>query len=249
LKISAIVTTFEYIEHLGLALESLRKQTLEPSEVIVVDDGSSPAVLKKIKQIVNRSARASKIPHHLFSRPHFGIARALNFGLSQARGKWLTILDSDDIYRENRLERVSRFATRYRSDFVFTDFKLIDYAGNWIQEIHSTRQDLINLTALKARLRHGQCPDVRKLGNISKTTSNFFFKKDLLNKIGGFRDYRLYLDYDFLLRAYRYGRINFCKEDLLLHRVNTKSYSNFQLDCAEFEFQRALATARRRRKR
>lgn len=238
MNISVVISTFEYVDFFELALRSAQEQTAKPHEIIVIDDGSGPVSLGKIKNIVAKNRRRSKIPIRFYSRPHLGISKTLNFGLALAQGDWIAILDSDDYYLLQRLERLSQFGSDLNLDFVFSDFQLVDPKGVMLKEIHHTRPDLIAMLAAKRSLAHGDKPDFLRLGNVVKSTSNFFFRKTLLKTIGGFRDFRLFLDYEFLVRASLAAKVGFCKEALLVHRINHRSYSNFQFDRAHLELEK-----------
>lgn len=81
-------------ELLRRAYESLCRQTDTDFEWLVVDDGSTdntPAVLRDIV-----AAHGAGFPIRLVTTPNGGKHRAVNRGVAEARGKWFTILDSDD---------------------------------------------------------------------------------------------------------------------------------------------------------
>ena len=73
------------------ALGSLQKQTLSEFEVIVVDDGSTDNTADKVASLARTDGRI-----RLYRRPALGIAHALNYGLSQAKGAWIARMDADD---------------------------------------------------------------------------------------------------------------------------------------------------------
>jgi glycosyltransferase involved in cell wall biosynthesis len=90
---SVIVPTYGRPRFLREALDSVRRQTVEDFECIVVDDGSPEPVS------VTDDPR-----YRLIRRPrNGGPAAARNTGISQARGRYLTFLDDDDVYTPERL--------------------------------------------------------------------------------------------------------------------------------------------------
>jgi len=125
--VSVIVPAFNNGRFIGPALESLFRQTYpeERREIIVVDDGSTddtPEIIKKCGQEI------------IYIRlEHKGIAGARNAGISHARGEIITFLDSDDLWREERLQKVvERFTENPRAGMVYHPVELIDSEGNTI---------------------------------------------------------------------------------------------------------------------
>ena len=96
-SVSAIVPVYNGERYLGMAIESALAQTEPPSEIIVVDDGSTDG-----------SAAVAKgygPPVHCLSAPHAGLSAALNHGISHARGAFLAFLDADDLWIAVKLAR------------------------------------------------------------------------------------------------------------------------------------------------
>jgi glycosyltransferase involved in cell wall biosynthesis len=75
-------------------LESLRAQTFQPLEIIVVNDGSTDGTLKILQ---------AQKDIHLINRPHRGIVPALNDGLAAAQGEYIARMDADDLCHPNRI--------------------------------------------------------------------------------------------------------------------------------------------------
>ena len=83
------------------AIESLRSQTLEDFELIVVDDGSTDATPRIVEDLAAR-----RRPHPArHSQSNTGYPDALNVGWRLARGEYVAILDADDLAEPGRLER------------------------------------------------------------------------------------------------------------------------------------------------
>lgn len=90
---SVIVPAYQAEVYLEEALQSALAQDYDPFEVIVVDDGST-----------DRTAEiAMAYPVRLLRLSHRGPAAARNSGIAVARGEFVTVLDSDDIWPVNRL--------------------------------------------------------------------------------------------------------------------------------------------------
>lgn len=90
---SVIVPAYNAEQFIGEALDSAFAQDYEPTEVIVVDDGSTD----QTAQIARRYGV------RLLQQPNGGAAAARNAGLAVAQGEYIAILDADDIWPSDRL--------------------------------------------------------------------------------------------------------------------------------------------------
>src|SRR5205085_8293540 len=88
-----------YGSFIGAALDSVRAQTVPDFEAIVVDDGSTDDSLAVIGRFLDDDR------FRLVRQKHGGPTRAKNRGLELARGDYLALLDADDVWRPDKLER------------------------------------------------------------------------------------------------------------------------------------------------
>src|SRR5690349_20563283 len=100
MRISAIVAVYNGAERLRDALDSIVAQDLAPSEVIVVDDGSTDAT----PDIIRSYGEAIRS----FRQPNAGLSAAHNRAISQATGDALAFLDHDDLWPSNRLSVMAK---------------------------------------------------------------------------------------------------------------------------------------------
>jgi len=127
--VSVIVPAFNNGRFIGPALESFFLQTYpeEKREIIIIDDGSTDNTLEVLKKY------DQNILH--VRQQHRGIASARNAGVSYARGEIITFLDSDDLWYEERLQRVvERFIKNPRVGIVYHPIELIDSEGVTIEK-------------------------------------------------------------------------------------------------------------------
>jgi glycosyltransferase involved in cell wall biosynthesis len=82
-----------------MALESVLRQTVSDLELLVIDDGSSDATPSVLEAVDDRRLRIFRNEERL------GLAKSLNRGLDEARGRFVARLDADDVALPRRLER------------------------------------------------------------------------------------------------------------------------------------------------
>ena len=120
-KVSVIIPVYNVEEYLRECLDSVVNQTLKEIEIICVDDGSTDNSLEILKEYAQKDNRITVIKQ---KNLYAGIAR--NAGLSQAKGEYLSFLDSDDFFEPNMLEEMSKKGDEDNSDVVFCGYILFD---------------------------------------------------------------------------------------------------------------------------
>ena len=140
-KISVIIPVYNNELYLPKCLESVIKQTLKEIEIICVDDGSDDDSFDILKKYSQEDRRITIIKQENL---HSGVAR--NAGLSVAKGKYLSFLDSDDFFELNMLEEMYKKILKEESDIIICQCKSIDLESGLLNEEklnYSLRLDLI----------------------------------------------------------------------------------------------------------
>jgi glycosyltransferase involved in cell wall biosynthesis len=101
--ISAIITAYNSADYICDAMESVRRQTVRPSEIIVVDDGSTDSTPERVAGF-NGDIR-------YFYQQNSGEGAARNQGIALARGDLIAFLDADDCWPPARLATLSACLT------------------------------------------------------------------------------------------------------------------------------------------
>ena len=122
--ISALIPTYNRGQLAERAVESALAQSLPPAQIIVVDDGSRDDTRERIARFGNKV--------HYVYQDNAGSAAARTTGLLAAESDWVALLDSDDMWDPQHLERMSRAIdeTGGTANYYFADTLEPDEKGN-----------------------------------------------------------------------------------------------------------------------
>jgi succinoglycan biosynthesis protein ExoO len=101
-RVSVIIPAYNAAAHLRRAVDSALAQTMADLEIIVVDDASTDATLEIAGRIAAQDSRVRVLHNERNSGPSVSRNRAI----AAARGEWIAILDADDSWFPERLERM-----------------------------------------------------------------------------------------------------------------------------------------------
>ena len=175
---SIITVVLNGAKHVEQAITSVLAQSYRNVEYIVIDGGSTDATLDIIRQYADRI-------DYWCSEADSGIYHAMNKGLQLARGELIGLLNADDFYEPDALERVAACWQK--------DRPAIYYGDNLVLQ-----EDLGLTYRRRASLRYW-------LG-MSICHQAMFVHRAIYRQLEGYRTgYRFAADYDFLLRAVNAG--------------------------------------------
>lgn len=117
IAISAILPIYNVVEYLEVAVESLLMQTLQNSEIILVDDGSTDGSGELADELAKKHERVLIIHQN-----NSGAAIARNTGIEASNGKYLYFMDPDDWAKPNMLYSMYSVAEKYKAQLVMTGF-------------------------------------------------------------------------------------------------------------------------------
>jgi succinoglycan biosynthesis protein ExoO len=118
-KVSVIIPAYNTEAYIAKAIESVLGQTLNDIEVIVVDDGSSDQTVKVAKSFYDQRLKV------IVNQENLGVSAARNRALTAAQGEWVAVLDSDDWFNPERLEKLVLLAEETNADMIADDLYLI----------------------------------------------------------------------------------------------------------------------------
>lgn len=168
-------------------IKSIKYQTFQDFEYLIIDGNSSDETHKIIKQY-------SDIVDYAISEKDEGLYFAMNKGLELARGRYVGILNADDVYSLNTLELVKNAITKNSNcDVIYGAMSFFD-KPNQIHFIHSDELS-------KRMIFHPTC----------------FVSSNTYKELGNFNTkYQVAADYDFILRCRNAQKIFYGLEDVLV---------------------------------
>ena len=119
--VSIIMPAYNAEPFIERALHSALGQSLRDIEVVVIDDASTDATAERVASLAEKDRRVKLIR----MAENGGNYAARNAGLAEARGDWIALLDADDWYTPDRLERLLAAVSEHSADIVADNLAFI----------------------------------------------------------------------------------------------------------------------------
>ncbi len=163
--VSVIIPIYNGSEYIGETLETIRAQTHQNIEIVVVDDGSTDGTVDFLKTQPDVT---------LFEQPNQGPGAARNAGAVLAKGDWLAFVDGDDLWVPEKLELQLRAAQEQDVELVYTNVRPIG--------------DVADLPTLQHDPKSMPTGDifVEVLNENIITLSSVMMKRSAFEELGGF---------------------------------------------------------------
>lgn len=176
MRVSVVIPAYNRRTYIARAIESVLAQSRAVDEIIVVDDGSTDGTSEVVQ---DRYGSLVKV----LRQENKGAAAARNHGIAEARGEWIALLDSDDVWLLTKIERQLEAVAVFGDEFgaCFTDnvfegdpgLKLSMFQGAGFEP--SGKFGALDDPAW--HIVHGGEPFI---------TSSLLIRRPLLRQIGGF---------------------------------------------------------------
>lgn len=227
IKVSVLLAVYNGLPYLKEAMDSILNQSERALELIVVDDASTDATGQRISEVASQDRRVVA----LRNSSNTGASGALNRGLTQARGKYVTRQDADDVSLPQRLaEQITFLEAHGEVSAVGTAVQFIDAQG----AVLSTSAPLLDDASLQPALLSYNCfcgPTIMARRS-TLAAMDFRFAEDLSTSE----------DYDMALRLAEMGQLANLPEPFYLYRQHGDSVS--QQQSAGQMFKKAVALER-----
>ena len=129
--VSIITPCFNSEKYIGETINSVLKQTYKIWELLIVDDISSDNSVKIAREYADRDNRI-KI-YVLNEKGGASIAR--NKAIKESKGKYIAFLDSDDMWKSDKLQKQVEFMAKNDLSFSYHNYELIDSNSNRIKKL------------------------------------------------------------------------------------------------------------------
>lgn len=209
--VSIITNSYNSSFFIKDCVESILNQTYINWELIIIDCGSVDNTLEILSNYTDNRIK-------VFSINFCGVAEGRNFGIEKANGKYIAILDSDDISMSNRLMHQVSFLES-NTNFIAAGSGISTFSSNKstskLFSYDITNEDIFYL------LLSGFNPIPH---------STLIFKKSVIDKIGMYNKViEKAEDYDFILRLTNFGEIKLHKEILVKYRISETSHTKMHI--------------------
>lgn len=132
MKVSVIIPVYNAVPYIAETLQSLQHQTMQDFEVLLVDDHGTDDSIAVARKITGEDARFRYLETPVNAGP--GVAR--NLGIVEAKGEFITFLDSDDLWEPTFLEALIQPSACYAQPLDLTYCQLKYRGGSRDGEVH-----------------------------------------------------------------------------------------------------------------
>lgn len=173
---TVLMATYNHSSYLSETLHSISNQTNRDFEVVIVDDGSTDDSWSLLQQW--SAGENPDIDVLLVRTPNRGQSAALETGFLQSKGVWICLIDSDDIWLDEKLGRLAQTISNdhtHDCGMVVHPLQIMDEAGRLVG---ATRP-------LRARLTDGDARnEMRSTGrHVAPATSGIAIRRDVFNQL------------------------------------------------------------------
>ena len=214
--VSIITPAYNCAKFIGESIDSVIKQTYENWEMIIVDDCSTD----NTDEIINKYTADARIKY-IKLKENAGAANARNRAMQEAQGKYMAFLDSDDIWRKDKLQKQIDLMKKNDYNIVCSSYEHINEKGEKINKIIRCKKR-VNYNSMLL-----SCP----VGNSTMVYNVEKLGKFEVPNIKKRNDYALWLK---MLKKeqYVYG----LDEVLMEYRIRENSISSNKLDLVKYHW-------------
>ena len=219
--VSIICLCYNHERFVEEAIQSVLQQTYNNIEIIVVDDASSDNSREIIKGMVNRYPQIRFIP----LEQNVGNCKAFNMALKASHGEYIIDLATDDVLYPGRVAAGVQALQKAGEEYGVTiaNCEIIDEQGNLVKYHYPTdaqgRSRVVvpeGDVFLEVISRYFICPPT------------IMFKREVIERLGGYDENLSYEDFDFWIRSSRYFKYKYVDEVLVKKRIVQNSMSRKQ---------------------
>lgn len=197
--VSVIVPSYNYEKYIIECLQSIENQDYRNIELIIVDDFSKDNSRKLIRKFIEKCKDNNRFVNirYIENTENRGAHYTINEGIQQAQGKYIAVINADDLYENNRFSQIVPRMKAEDANIAFSSIEVINE-----ESILAQGEEAQSFRKIQTRICEcGKVSYALMIENISISTGNMVFTKELYNKLEGFKEYKYIHDWDFILRA------------------------------------------------
>jgi len=136
IDITVIISSFNYAEYIGEAIDSVLKQECDNLELIVVEDNSSD----NSGEVIQKRIAGADIPCTVLNLDtNGGLSNARNLGVQYAKGDYIFVLDADNIIKPDGLSFLFQVAQKNHATAAFGKLQVVDHQLKDLGQYKSAR--------------------------------------------------------------------------------------------------------------
>lgn len=215
--VSIIIPCFNSEKFIVETIQSVQNQSYKNWEIIAVDDCSSDATVTIILEMIEKDDRIQLFQFEKNSGT--GVAR--NKGLSIAKGRYISFLDADDLWKPEKLQKQIDFLTENNVPFTFSFYDCIDEEG---KPLNKRVEAPLNLS-------YRQLFFCNYIGNLTGIYDVDYFGKIPISAIRKRQDWMLWLT---VLKKIKTAQA--VRESLAYYRIRENSLSISKFELIKYNF-------------
>jgi glycosyltransferase involved in cell wall biosynthesis len=216
--VTVICTAFNHEDYIHAALASVVAQTYQNIELIVIDNGSTDATLRKIDDFCQQHPNVRRIANAW----NKGLCAAFNQGFFQSNGKYLIDLSGDDVLLPHRIKKQVAYFEQLpeRYGVIFSNAQYVNEAGEGLHFHYP-------IDAKGRATRPVPSGDVYKdiLDHYFICTPTMMIRRSVMEALGGYDESLCYEDFDFWVRSAVQYKYAYQDQILTYKRLLTNSLS------------------------
>lgn len=215
--VSVIMPAYNAEKTLPMAVESVLNQTYRDLELIIVDDASSD----KTVEVARSYAIGDDRVRIICNKKNIGVSKTRHKAVDAARGEWIAFLDSDDAWKESKLEKQIVLQQEIKGKLIFTGSAFMNENGKEMEWVLHVPLEISYKKLLKQNL----------ISNSSVLVERQIYQR--YETIGD----EIHEDFACWIKMLRSGIRAFgIDEPLLIYRVSSTSKSGNKLNAAKMNW-------------
>lgn len=144
-KVSIIIPVYNAEKYIRDTVASVQAQTYTNWEIWLIEDSSEDGS----RQVLEELAAQDSERIHAFFKENEGAAKARNFGLAKATGRYIAYLDADDLWSPEKLEKQLKYMEENQAAFCFTGYEFANEDGEGTGKVVRVPKTITYKEALK----------------------------------------------------------------------------------------------------